>query len=82
MEKDNRCISQFWAVDKIEEDVVVVEALDTREIRKISLKDMSPMIKEKDIVFEWDSTWHIDEALTKKREEDMKKLFDLLRKNK
>lgn len=69
-----------YAIDKIEEDLVVLEELTTQEKKEINIKNLPKEIKEGTILVYTNDTYIIDKNLEKERKANIKSKFDMLRK--
>lgn len=67
-----------YAVDRIEDDIIVLENLDNNKIENIS-KDVLPNVKEGDIVILENGIYRVDTEEGKKRRETIKTKMDRLR---
>ncbi len=67
-----------YAVDRIEDDIIVLENLDNNKIENIS-KDVLPNVKEGDIVILENGIYRVDTEEGKKRRKTIKTKMDRLR---
>ena len=71
-----------YAVDKIEENIVTLESLDTKEKKEVLLEELPSNIKEGTIITYENEIYKIDEILEHQRRTSIKNKFDMLRKRK
>lgn len=71
-----------YAVDKIEENIVTLESLDTKEKKEVLLRVLPSNIKEGTILTYENEVYKKDEALEQQRKTSIQNKFDMLRKKK
>ena len=71
-----------YSVDKIEENIVTLESLDTKEKKEVLLEVLPSNIKEGTIITYENEIYKIDEILEHQRRTSIKNKFDMLRKRK
>ena len=71
-----------YAVDKIEENIVTLESLDTKEKKEVLLEVLPSNIKEGTILTYENNEYKKDEVLEQQRRTSIKNKFDMLRKRK
>lgn len=67
-----------YIVDRIENNIVILENLDSKEIVEIDISLLPTGIKEGNVVG-YKNNYYIDKDLEKQRRIDIKKKFDRLR---
>lgn len=71
-----------YAVEKIEEDIVVLESLEDRTKKEVQISELPENIKEGNILTYENELYKKDEELEQQRRETIKNKFDMLRKKK
>lgn len=71
-----------YAVEKIEEDIVVLESLEERTKKEVQISELPENIKEGNILTYENELYKKDEELEQQRRETIKNKFDMLRKRK
>lgn len=71
-----------YSVDKIEENIVTLESLDTKEKKEVLLEVLPSNIKEGTILTYENEIYIKDESLEQQRRTSIKNKFDMLRKRK
>ena len=71
-----------YAVDKIEENIVVLESLDTKEKKEVLLEVLPKDIKEGTILTYENEVYKKDELLEQQRRTSIQSKFDMLKKRK
>ena len=71
-----------YAVEKIEEDIVVLESLEDRTKKEVQISELPKNIKEGNILTYENELYKKDEELERQRRETIKNKFDMLRKKK
>ncbi len=71
-----------YAVEKIEEDIVVLESLEDRTKKEVQIYELPENIKEGNILTYENELYKKDEELEQQRRETIKNKFDMLRKKK
>lgn len=71
-----------YAVEKIEEDIVVLELLEERTKKEVQISELPENIKEGNILTYENELYKKDEELEQQRRETIKNKFDMLRKRK
>ncbi len=71
-----------YAVEKIEEDIVVLESLEDRTKKEVQISELPENIKEGNIITYENELYKKDEELERQRRETIKNKFDMLRKKK
>lgn len=71
-----------YAVDKIEENIVTLESLDTKEKKEVLLEVLPSNIKEGTILTYENKVYKKDEVLEQQRKTSIQNKFDRLRKRK
>ena len=71
-----------YAIDKIEENIVTLESLDTKEKKDVLLEVLPSNIKEGTILTYENNEYKKDEVLEQQRRTSIKNIFDMLRKRK
>lgn len=71
-----------YAVDKIEENIVTLESLDTKEKKEILLEVLPSNIKEGTILTYENEVYKKDEVLEQQRKTSIQNKFNMLRKKK
>lgn len=71
-----------YAVEKIEEDIVVLESLEDRTKKEVQISELPENIKEGNILTYENELYKKDEELERQRRETIKNKFDMLRKKK
>lgn len=71
-----------YAVDKIEENIVTLESLDTKEKKEVLLRVLPPNIKEGTILTYVNEVYKKDEVLEQQRKTSIQNKFNMLRKKK
>ncbi len=69
----------IYIVDKIENDIAVLENKDTREIINVNISCLPSLIKEGSILKYDGSKYYIDNELEMKRRQDLLERFKRLR---
>lgn len=69
----------IYIVDKIENDIAVLENKDTREIINVNISCLPSLIKEGSILKYDGSKYYIDNELERKRRQDLLERFKRLR---
>ena len=69
----------IYIVDKIEDNIAVLENKDTREIINVNISCLPSLIKEGSILKYDGSKYYIDNELEKKRRQDLLERFKRLR---
>ena len=69
-----------YAIDRIEEDIVVIENIETQEIKKISKKTLPQDIKEGSILFFDNNKYQLDLDEEELRRKKIQERFNRLRK--
>ena len=69
----------IYIVDKIENDIAVLENKDTREIINVNISCLPSFIKEGSILKYDGSKYYIDNELERKRRQDLLERFKRLR---
>ena len=70
------------AVDKIEENIVTLESLDTKEKKEVLLEVLPSNIKEGTILTYENEVYKKDEVLEQQRKTSVQNKFNMLRKKK
>lgn len=70
-----------YALDRIEEDIAILENIETGERRKISIQHLPPNIHEGTILKEKNNTYTIDIQEEEKRRKLIEEKFKKLRGN-
>ena len=71
-----------YAVDKIEENIVTLESLDTKEKKEVLLEVLPSNIKEGTILTYENKVYKKDEVLEQQRKTSIQNKFNMLRKKK
>ena len=71
-----------YAIDKIEENIVTLESLDTKGKKEVPLEVLPSNIKEGTILTYENEVYKKDEVLEQQRRTSIKNKFDMLRKRK
>ena len=71
-----------YAVDKIEENIVTLESLDTKEKKEVLLEVLPSNIKEGTILTYENEVYKKDEVLEQQRKTSIQNKFNMLRKKK
>lgn len=71
-----------YAIDKIEENIVTLESLDTKEKKEVPLEVLPSNIKEGTILTYENNEYKKDDVLEQQRRTSIKNKFDMLRKRK
>lgn len=71
-----------YAVDKIEENIVTLESLDTKEKKEVLLEVLPSNIKEGTILTYENSVYKKDEVLEQQRRTSIQDKFNRLKKKK
>lgn len=71
-----------YSVDKIEENIVTLESLDTKEKKEVFLEVLPSNIKEGTILTYENEVYKKDEVLEQQRRTSIQSKFDRLRKRK
>ena len=71
-----------YAVDKIEENIVTLESLDTKEKKEVLLEVLPSNIKEGTILTYENEVYKKDEVLEQQRKTSVQNKFNMLRKKK
>lgn len=71
-----------YAVDKIEENIVTLESLDTKEKKEVLLEVLPSNIKEGTILTYENSVYKKDEVLEQQRRTSIQDKFNRLKKRK
>ena len=71
-----------YAVDKIEENIVTLESLDTKEKKEVLLEVLPSNIKEGTILKYENEVYKKDEVLEQQRKTSIQNKFNMLRKKK
>ena len=71
-----------YAVDKIEENIVTLESLDTKEKKEVLLEVLPSNIKEGTILTYENEVYKKDEVLEHQRKTSIQNKFNMLRKKK
>ena len=71
-----------YSVDKIEENIVTLESLDTKEKKEVLLEVLPNNIEEGTILIYKNETYKKNEVLEQQRRTSIKNKFDMLRKRK
>ena len=69
----------IYIVDKIEDDIAVLENKDTKEIINVNISCLPSLIKEGSILKYDGSKYYIDNELERKRRQDLLERFKRLR---
>ena len=69
-----------YVVDRIEEDIVVLENLETKEITNIKLKELDFKVREVNILSKEDNKYILDLNTEKQRKEKLRNKFNKLKK--
>lgn len=69
-----------YAVDRIENDIVVLENIDNNDIKKVSIKDLPYGIKESDILEFKEDIYQLDNNVKEDRLTRIQEKFNNLRK--
>ncbi len=69
-----------YVIDRIEEDIVVLEDLDTREIKNINIKELDFKVREGNILSYEDNKYSLDLNTEKLRKEKLRNRFNKLKK--
>ena len=69
-----------YVVDRIEEDIVVLENLETKEITNIKLKELDFKVREGNILSKEDNKYILDLNTEKQRKEKLRNKFNKLKK--
>ena len=69
-----------YVVDRIEEDIVVLENLDTKEKININLKELDFKVREGNILSKEDNKYILDLNTEKQRKEKLRNKFNKLKK--
>ena len=69
-----------WVVDRFEEDIVVLENMETQEIENFDKTEFPEDINEGDIVELIDGMWIINQETTASRTQKIKDKFKRLKK--
>ena len=70
-----------YALDRIEENIAILENIETGERRKISIQHLPPNIHEGTILKEKNNTYTIDIQEEEKRRKEIEEKFKKLRGN-
>lgn len=71
-----------YVVDKIEENIVTLESLDTKEKKEVLLEVLPSNIKEGTILTYENEVYKKDEVLEQQRKTSIQNKFNMLRKKK
>jgi len=71
-----------YAVDKIEENIVTLESLDTKEKKEVLLEVLPSNIKEGTILTYENEIYKKDKVLEQQRKTSIQNKFNMLRKKK
>ena len=71
-----------YVVEKIEENIVVLESLNDQNKKEVQLSELPENIKEGSILTYENEVYKKDEELEKQRRTSIKNKFDLLKKRK
>ena len=71
-----------YAVDKIEENIVTLESLNTKEKKEVLLEVLPSNIKEGTILTYENEVYKKDEVLEQQRKTSIQNKFNMLRKKK
>jgi len=71
-----------YAVDKIEENIVTLESLDTKEKKEVLLEVLPSNIKEGTILTYENEVYKKDEVLEQQRKTSIQNKFNMLKKKK
>ena len=69
-----------YVVDRIEEDIVVLENLETREITNIKITELDFKVREGNILSYEDNKYSLDLNTEKLRKEKLRNRFNKLKK--
>lgn len=70
-----------WAIDRIENNLAVLENITTKEKKEVSIFLLPTNIQEKNIVTEYQNTYYIDKTEEEIRRKLIEKKFKKLRKD-
>ena len=69
-----------YSVDRIENDIAVLENLETKDIIEVELKELPSNIKEKNILIYENNVYKIDKKIEEERKENILNRFNKLKK--
>ena len=69
-----------YVIDRIEEDIVVLENLETKEITNINIKELDFKVREGNILSKEDNKYILDLNTEKLRKEKLRNRFNKLKK--
>ena len=69
-----------YVIDRIEEDIVVLENLETKEITNINIKELDFKVREGNILYKEDNKYILDLNTEKLRKEKLRNRFNKLKK--
>ncbi len=69
-----------YSIDSIDEELAILENLETQELIPILVSDLPKNIKEGSILVLEDGKYRFEEEETKKRHDEIKSRFDRLKK--
>lgn len=69
-----------YCIDRIEEDIAILEELTTKEIIEVNINQLPPNIKETNIVTLINDTYILDEVEEEQRRNSIQSRFNKLRK--
>lgn len=70
-----------YAIDRIEENIAILENITTKEIIEVELSLLPPNIQESNILIYENNEYKLDTETESKRKEDILNRFNKLRKN-
>ena len=70
-----------WALDKIENNIALLENIETGEKKEVSTYILPSTIKEGAILFETNNTYQLDTSEEEKRKKEISERFKRLRSN-
>lgn len=71
----------IYIIDRIEENIAILENQTTKKIIDINIKELPPNIKEGNILIYKDNKYYIDTNLEQERRKNILEKFQKLRKN-
>lgn len=71
---------RVYAVDRIIDDIVVLEEINDGEILEVNINDIDYNIEEGNILEYYDNTFHLSDEEEKRRRDDLRSRIEALKK--
>lgn len=70
-----------WVIDRIEDDIVIIENLETKEKKEVDISLLPSSIHEGSVLFFLNNTYYVDILEERKRKIEILEKFKKLRSN-